>query len=93
VSGAITTLKVIFEISVSHNSGAEDSSLPEYNAVTLDKEFLDSLTSKFEVITIFRNVCSPCDLCGEQSGTGRGLSLPISVSPFSVIPSMLHIHS
>jgi len=71
----------------------EDSSLPVYNAVTLDKEFLDSLTSKFEGIVMFRNVCSLCDLCGEQSGTGRGFSLPPSVSPFSIIPSMLHIHS
>jgi hypothetical protein len=35
---------------------------------------------------------SPCEICGEQSGTATGFSSVLQFSPVSVIPPMLHTH-
>jgi hypothetical protein len=35
----------------------------------------------------------PCGICGGQCGTGTGFCQCTSVSPVSIIPPTLHIHS
>jgi hypothetical protein len=36
---------------------------------------------------------NPCGICGAQSDTGTGFCSNPSVSPVSIIPPLLHIHS